>query len=534
MRIILNAECAGLEIYVMQLRKYQSEAVDSFFQWFCDGKDKPLIVLPTGTGKSVVAAEICQRMLKQYPRTRILVATHVKELVQQNYDKMLAVWPGSPAGIISAGLNRKDFHTPIMFGGIQSMYRRAIDIGHVDLVLIDEAHCIPRRGMGMWNTLLADLKKINPKLCMGGMTATPFRMTTGTLTGGQDPQFNGVCYEYSIVQALKDGYLSEITTAPVRTHLLTDGVKKRGGEFIPSELQKAVNVDKLTKACCDEIISIGEDRKSWLVFASGNAHAQSIYEYLESKGLNGYLVTQETTKSLRQQAVQDLVDGRCRFLVNNMILTTGFDCPRLDLIACMRPTQSPGLWVQMCGRGTRLHPEKENCLLLDFGRNIDRHGPIDQISGSEWYEKEKGDAPIKNCPACYAVVHASVRACPDCGHEFPAGQLNITKKASTDALFSHQKSEPFETQVLGMRVSRHKGKDGKPDTMKVSYTTLAGGVIEWICYGHPPGSYAHMKACEWGGHFSSVDDALQHEWQTPKTITVKKNGKYYNVISRQF
>lgn len=518
----------------MKLRDYQQEAVDSFFQWFCDGKNKPLIVLPTGTGKSVVAAEICQRMFKQWPHTRILVATHVKELVQQNHDKMKAVWFGAPTGVISAGLKRKDYHAPIMFGGIQSMYRRAFDIGHVDLLLIDEAHCIPRRGQGMWKRFIEDLIKINPKLCVGGMTATPFRMTTGTLVSGQDPQFDGICYEYSMVDAIKNGYLTEITTAPVVTHLRTDGVKRRGKEFVESDLQKAVNVDSLTKACCDEIISIGKDRKSWLIFSSGNAHAYSIHEYLQSAGLNGYVVTQETTAKERDAATTALVAGQCQYLVNNMILTTGFDCPRLDLIACLRPTQSPGLWVQMCGRGTRLFPDKENCLLLDFGRNIDRHGPIDQISGSVWFEKEKGDAPIKNCDQCFAVVHASLRECPDCGYGFPERELKLDTKASDEALFSFQQSRPFETDVLSMRVSRHIGKGGKPDTMRVAYTTLVGAVNEFICYGHPHGSWAYEKACEWGGWQRSLEDALAYDWPKPRALRVQKEGKYFKVLQRLF
>lgn len=519
----------------MQLRPYQKEAVEAFIQWFCDGKDRPLIVLPTGTGKSVVAAEICRDIQHHTPHARVLVATHVKELVRQNYQKLQALYPEAYAGIISAGLNRKDFHRDIMFGGIQTLHRNAVKVGHVDLMLTDEAHAIPRTGMGMWNSFIRDLKSINPNFRSGGMTATPFRLTTGMLVGGDKPQFDGICYEYSIRQAMFDGYLAEIVSAPIKTTLATNGVKKRGGEFIAGDLEKAINVDSLTKDCCDEMIELGSNRKSWLIFASGNAHAHSIHTYLQSKGLSGYVVTQETGKKERDLATQNLINGTCRYIVNNMILTTGFDCPRLDLIACMRPTQSAGLWVQMCGRGTRLYPGKDNCLLLDFGRNLDRHGPIDEISGSTWYEKkEKGEAPMRVCSQCMELLHAAARVCCNCGYEFPIGELKLTRTASNASVLSFQKQEPIEASVVDMIVTKHRSRNGSYDTMRVKYITLVGEASEFICYDHPEQSYPYQQAIKWGGNCMSVDDALTKKWRMPKKIKIKKDGKYFKVIDRIF
>lgn len=512
--------------------------VDCFYGFELDGNHLYLtedFIVHHNTGKSVVAAEICRDVLEHTPHARVVVAAHVKELVKQNYQKMKAIWPHAPAGIVSAGLNRREYKSPILFGGIQSMYRRAADIGHVDLLLCDEAHCIPHKGQGMWLSFIEDLHAINPKLRVAGMTATPYRTTTGTLVGGSNPQFDGICYEYSIVKAIKEGYLSEIISRPTETYLSTAGVHKRGGEFIAGELEKAVNVDSLTKACCDEIISLGEDRKTWLIFASGNSHAHRIHEYLKSQNLTGHVLTQETSLEERSSAVSQLVGGQCRYIVNNMILTTGFDCPRLDLIACMRPTGSPGLWAQMCGRGTRLFPGKENCLLLDFGRNIDRHGPIDEITGSEWFEKkEKGDAPIKNCPKCFSVIHAAARICPECEYEFPVNDLDLTKVASGGALLSYQNKQPKLVAVLNIQKKRHKGREGKPDTLRVDYTTLAGSVSEFLCYDHPEDSWAYQKACNQWGHYSSVEAALSEAWITPKSIKIQKEGKYFKVLQKFF
>lgn len=516
----------------MHPRPYQAAAKNAAIQWFCDGKDKPLVVLPTGTGKSVVCADLCRDIVQDAPHARVVVATHVKELVRQNYEKMLSLWSSAPVGIYSAGLNRFDRHAQILFCGIQSIYNRAVKIGHADLLIIDEAHTLPRNKQGMWDTFLRDLAVVNPKIRMLGLTATPFRLDTGNLIGGGSPQFNGICYEYSVVDAIKDGYLSEIVSAPVVTHLRTDCVKKRGGEYIPSMLERAVNTDELTAACCEEIIALGRDRKKWLIFASGNTHAWRIHEYLRAQKIDGFVLTKDTKRKDRDTMIHCFLNGSAKYIVNNMILTTGFDCPHLDLIACMRPTQSAGLWVQMCGRGMRMAPGKENCLLLDFGRNLDRHGPIDQISGSDWFEKEKGEAPIKNCPECFALCHASVRVCPDCGAEFPQNEPNITRKASNGSVFSFQKPEPMELQVIDMKVSRHVSRNNKPDTLRVSYTTLSGRVDEFICYDHPKGSFPFNKATHWGGWCDSVEEALQKEWAQPRAIVAVKEGKYWQVLQR--
>lgn len=527
----------------IQPRPYQQAAIDASLQWFRDGKDRPLVVLPTGTGKSVVCAELCRSIVQSHPTTRIVVAVHVKELVLQNFQKLMAVWRDAPAGIYSAGLNKRQHRAQILFCSIQSVYNKAPIIGHVDLLISDESHLIPRKGDGMWRTFEQELKAINPHIRKLGMTATPFRLDTGLIIQGDKPQFDGICYEYSVADAITDGWLSEIVSAPVKTHLKTDGVKKRGNEFIAGELEKAVDLDHLTAACCNEIIELGENRKSWLIFASGNTHARHIHEYLQSKKSIGHVVTQETNKEERARAITQLVDGQCRYIVNNQILTTGFDCPRLDLIACLRPTQSAGLWVQMLGRGMRLFDDKKDCMLLDFGRNLDRHGPIDKISGSVYFEKDtKGEAPTKDCDKCFAVVHAAISICPDCGYEFPTKDLELSTKASSAQVFSFQEPEKLSLEVLDMKVRRHNGRFGKPDTMRVTYTTMVSTVNEFICFDHPVGSFPYTKAIKWAmqdpewrpGYPSNLEEALNFDWTMPCNIVISKKNKYWNVDDRDF
>lgn len=519
----------------MEARYYQSTAVDKTFDWFGEGKEKPLIVLPTGTGKSLVQALFIQQILEQFPYVRIICATHSQELVQQNHDEIMAIWPECPAGIYSSGLKRKEAHKQILFCGIQSVYSKAMQLGHIDLIIVDECHSISRRADTMWGKFFEDCKVINPNLQIVGLSATPYRLDSGNLV---PHTFNGIAYDYSVIDAIKDGYLCEIVSAKVETHLKTNGVHKRGGEYIAGELERAVDVDHLTLACCQEIVSFGANRRSWIVFASGNAHAKHITDTLVSMGVDAKCVTEATPKNERKQIVEDHKSGKLKCLVNNMIFTTGYNNKMLDMIACMRPTQSEGLWVQICGRGMRLFEGKENCLLLDFGRNLDRHGPIDKIRGKNVSESSgDGEAPLKQCPSCFEPVYAAVRICPACGFEFPANEIDLTTKASDAAVLSTQ-IVPQDYNVLSVQYKKHSGKDGKPDSMMVIYNTLSGQIREWIFFNHPIGSIPRKKADSWakerGGWAGSVDEALAIRWPSPVAVSAVKEGKYYKIKNVMF
>lgn len=797
---------------MLQLRHYQEKAIEKILEYALDGKEKGLLVIPTGCGKSLMIAELCRRIILDCPYVRIAVCVHSKELVRQNHEEIMSIWPDCPAGIYSAGLKRREHAKQIVFCGIQSVYNKAKKLGHTDIIIVDECfvsgtkirtssgekdidtvrcgdivvnacgvgvvesisaktskeiyklefddgeiiectgshpfftekgwvkakelengthtfsaeglrslweniqtldkiqrgrentfglprtnmesaalllsilceeiekpneqpsikienegeikrnktqayqawreraiatfaaigiascfgrgvgigissgnknakrnrlsnllqdrhstqrkndrdrtrwkfsrfireassgceknriacfprlvnischeyesprvvfnlqisghpsyfangrlvhncHTMSRKSESRWGEFFADMKTINPNVQIIGLTATPYRLDSGNLV---PHTFNGIAYEYSVIDAIKEGYLCEIVSAPVETHLKTQGVHKRGGEFIAGELERAVDRDPLTRACVDEIIKFGADRRSWIVFASGNTHAAHITDILIEHGINAKCVTEKTPPHERDQIVADHKSGALKCLVNNMIFTTGYNNPMLDLIACMRPTQSEGLWVQICGRGMRLYPDKQNCLLLDFGRNLDRHGPIDKIRGKNVDESSgDGEAPLKQCPSCFEPVHAAVKNCPACGYEFPIGELDITVRASTAAVLSTQ-IVPKEYKVLSVTYKRNIGKDGKPDSMMVTYNTLSGQIREWVFFDHPLGSTPYIKAIKWAGergvnlgsagyYILDLDKALTISWPQPMAIEAIKDGKYYKI-----
>lgn len=531
----------------MQLRPYQKEAIESLFDYYSSGKERGLVVVPTGCGKSFIIAEFARQVLEDCPYVRVMVATHSRELVAQNYQEMLNIWPECPAGIFSAGIGRRDATAQVLFAGIQSVWNKADKIGHFDIVIVDEAHSISGKNQATtYHKFFDDLKKINPNVQIAGLTATPYRLDSGNLVPSV---FDGIAYEYDIVRAIKEGYLSEIVSAPTTTRLETSGVHKRGGEFVAGELERAVDIPEKTRDAVQEILKFGADRNCWLIFAAGNKHAGHITDELVANGVDAACITQETPKTERDELIRRHKAGGLKCLVNNMILTTGFNNPRIDLLACLRPTQSAGLWVQICGRSMRLYPGKTNALLLDFGRNLDRHGPIDKIRGRDKVDGGPGESPKKQCPQCFEVIHAAAMQCPNCGFEFPQrDEPDIQRQASDSAVFSTQEATPVELEVYKMTVKKHIKDPMRPATMMVTYTTIRGPVREFICFDHPEGSRPQREAMKWAGQMVPDYEKLmcnieepydvsafsQYNWPAPSTITVVKDGKYYKVKERKF
>ena len=175
----------------MQLRPYQQEAVEAVYEHLRTSDDNPCIVLPTGCGKGVIIAKIVHDAISLW-NGRVIILAHVKELLEQNAEKIKAFCHDIPIGIYSAGLNSRDTEENVIVAGIQSVYDKACELGPFDVVIIDEAHLISFEGDGMYRTFLKDMKVINPTFRVVGLTATPFRMKGGLIC--QEENFlNEVC-----------------------------------------------------------------------------------------------------------------------------------------------------------------------------------------------------------------------------------------------------------------------------------------------------------------------------------------------------
>ena len=528
---------------MLELRYYQREAIDSIYKYFELGNTgNPGIVLPTGTGKSLVMAKFIEEATASWPDTRIIVSTHVKELVEQDYLEFIELCPFANAGIYSAGLKRRDTDNQILFAGIQSVYKKAYELQRCDLLIIDEAHTVPPEGEGRWRTFIDDMLKINPDMKIIWLTATDYRMTTGLLTDGDI--FTDVCYEYPLLQAIKDGYLAPVVPKNMATKYDLSNVGIRGGEYIAGELEKAFDIDEKTKAALDEVEAYGATRKKWLIFAAGNQHAEHIHIELQRRGYLGVCVTQDTPNHIRDKAVEDLRAGLIKYIVNNRIFTTGFNDKGIDLIADFGGTKSPGIHVQKMGRGMRclgidIHESilngKSDCLVLDFAGNIVFHGPLDQIKGRSKKKGVGGDAPVKVCPECAELCFAGIRVCFNCGHQFPQPEIKI-RSSSYDAPILSSQIEPEWLEVLNVDYGFHQ-KEGKPPTLRVTYTTAGKQVREWVCFGHT-NEFARGKAAKWHkvrhpNHPvpSDVNMALEYVYPAPYRISVIPDGKWDRIVA---
>ncbi len=482
----------------MQLRPYQVEAVNAVYDHLRRRDDNPCVVIPTAGGKTPVMAAICRDAIERWGG-RVLILAHVKELLEQAVEKLHAMAPDlwMRIGVYSAGLRSRDTEHPIIVAGIQSVYRRAAELDRFDLILVDECHLIPPDGEGMYRTFLAEAKVVNPNVRLVGLTATPYRMTTGMICGPEN-LLNEVCYETSVRELIVQGYLCPLKTKAGRRKVDTTGLHIRGGEFIAGEVEALMDSGALVRDACAEIVDHTRDRHSVLIFAAGVAHARHVRRVLGELGQECGFVCGETPAAERAETLARFREGALKYLVNVNVLTTGFDAPNIDCVAMLRPTNSPGLYYQMVGRSFRLHPDKTDSLVLDFGGNILRHGPVDALQIKD-RTGGSGEAPAKECPECQAVIHAAYAVCPECGYEFPPPERQQhDRRASGAAILSGQVTETeYEVTETVYRVhTKYDAPEGHPKTMRVDYRVgLSEWQSEWVCFEHT--GYARAKAEAW-------------------------------------
>lgn len=524
------------------LRDYQTRTIDQLYAWFEAGnKGNPCLVLPTGSGKSHIIAALCKDALQSWPETRILMLTHVRELIEQNADKMRQHWPNAPMGIYSAGLRQKELGEPITFAGIQSVRTKASQIGHVDLVIIDEAHLVSHKDEGGYRTLLSDIYRTNPNVRVIGLTASPYRLGHGYIT--DDPAiFDALIEPVSIEELIHKGYLSTLRSKLTATKLEVDGVKKRGGEYIEAELQAAVDTTDKNARVVQEIIKLGIGRQSWLVFCAGVAHAQHIRDTLTMQGITAECVTGETPSAERDRILTDFKAGRIRALTNANVLTTGFDAPGIDLVAMLRPTMSPGLYVQMAGRGLRIAPGKTDCLVLDFAGVVEQHGPITAVRAPPKKGDKQGEAPVKVCDHCQEICALSVRVCPACGAEFPEPERPALRLHNLDIMGQDGTDLEVSSWTWRKHISRASGRE-------MLSCTFYGGlsdppVTEYLAVTHDGyageksrrllAEVAHRAGVTLDYGATDLHQMAQQitEGTPPAQIEFKREGRFFTVLKR--
>jgi DNA repair protein RadD len=540
---------------IIQPRKYQADSVEAAWVSLDLVAGGTVVALPTGTGKSLVCAMLIEQVLNRWPgyRGRVIVLAGRRELVEQNHAEFRALCPGERAGIYSAGLNRRDTEEDVIFAQIQSAHRCPEIFGRRNLLVVDECHEMPDSESSMYRRFYSGIQVMSPKCRMVGLSATPFRLSTGTIVGPAEDGylFQSMAFEYSLKEAIDAGYLCNLVTAsiPVELHGNLSSVGTRGGEFIQGEAQAAMMAGDLVARTVDDIIARAVGRKSGVIFTSGVQHCSQVLACLHRRGERAAMVVGDTHADNRAWTIDEFRRGAIRWLVNVNTLTVGFNAPATEVVVLLRPTQSAGLLIQMIGRGSRLSQGKTDCLILDYARNLATHGPIDTIRPKDRKSGvgggSEGQQPMKECPRCSQRVNPRFQVCPFCSAAFPLTETHEDKPDTDARLFSESTSERFTVASVTYRRHLKKsitpGKESFP-TMRVDYYTDEGDFVqrmssigsEWVCFSHPANSFPYAKARAWWARRSpgtecpqSVDEALSRvgELLKPTEITVFKKDK---------
>jgi DNA repair protein RadD len=505
----------------------------------------PLAVYATGCGKSIVIGEVCRRM-----DTRTLTLAPTRELCEQNEKAMLAVWPEADVGLVCAGLRRREYGARNIVATIHSIYAlhkqdKLVEmIGGRSQIIIDEAHLVPAGDVGMYRAIIRELAPDKT----AGLTATPYRLESGRLDEGADRLFDKVVFEFGLRDGIDwrgpngERLLLPLVAKRTASEIDTTGVKVRAGDFVEKELEERANTEALVNAAVDEILRYAEGRQRWLAFCCGADHSQHFAKVLNARDIAAKALTYQTPSEERKEIIRAYRRGEITCLCGCNIFTTGFNIPEVDLIAFLRPTKSPGLYIQMAGRGTRYADGKTDCLVLDFARNVQRLGPVDNPripdlkEGGEGKQRNETTAPpdVKACPECNTYVLATAAFCSQCQHVFE--RETIPPKHGTVASDAPIMSADMTWLNVVSTSAKIHHKEGNPPSLRIIYRTSCGtAVSQWLPFEHPKANYfARRTWGELGGRRpepETATEALQRvrELHRPSSIGVRRAGDFLRV-----
>lgn len=394
------------------LRPYQSDAVERVQASIASGRT-PLLVAPTGSGKTIMAAEIIRVAIEH--GQKVLFLAHRRELIHQACQKLFSV--GIDAGVILAGHTPRP-GVPVQVASVQTLWRRAMRgsamaLPPADLIMIDEAH----------HARASTYRKIveaYPGASVIGLTATPCR-SDGR---GLGSTFNELIEAPSIAELTAAGFLVPAKVyAPDRPDL--KGVKTRHGDYAEGQLADRMDKPQLVGSIVEHWLRLGQGRKT-VLFATGVAHSLHCRDELRRGGAMAEHIDGSTPVEEREAVLAGFSAGSVDVICNAQVLTEGWDCPDASALILARPTKSVVLYRQMIGRVLRTAPNKTDALILDHAGAVHEHGLPDEpvrwnLSPDEKVERpmqaarSAGRAPALNdCPECHAVRLAG-KPCPACG-----------------------------------------------------------------------------------------------------------------------
>ncbi|QVL37011.1 DEAD/DEAH box helicase [Aminirod propionatiphilus] len=348
----------------IQPRPYQIEAIQAVKNARDDGVTRQLLSVPTGSGKTIIFSLLIREM-----NTKTIIVAHREELLQQAWEKMKMVCPEIPVGLVRG--NRDEYDAQVVICSVQTATRpnRLAELRRrgFSLMIIDEAH---HAAAESYKRLVADLGFAgdDPTKLLVGVTATAFR-GDGKALGDV---FQEVVFERTIMSMIRGGYLTDAVGLSVSTDVDLSGVHSRMGDFVTNELADAINIPERNKVIAESYLAHSADRKA-VAFCADVEHARDLAESFRKEGVPAAPIWGDMDRSARKHLLHMFHLGNVRVLTNCAVLTEGFDDPAISAVLLARPTKSAGLYCQMVGRGLRLYPGKEDCLVMDFACNTGKH-----------------------------------------------------------------------------------------------------------------------------------------------------------------
>ena len=411
----------------MKMRPYQQQAHDDCIAWVRKNTAPCVLELPTGAGKSIIVAEIANSLNKVSKGKHVLCIVPSKELLEQNADKIRAT--GNAVSLFSASVGETCLANPLVVGTPVSIKNQIDRFGsQFCAVIIDECHKITPTVIH----IIEQLQVFNERLRIIGLSATPYRMSTGYIfkhdlrgvalheSKTRDPYFDRLIYKITARELIQQGYLCQPIVGAINSkHYETLNMQTNAmGNFSKDDIDKAYHgKGRLTAEIVADVIEQSRDRKGVLFFAATIQHAGEIMESLPPE--LSAIVTGSTPAREREIILLKFKAQILKYLVNVAVLTTGFDAPHCDVVAILRATESAALLQQIIGRGLRLSDGKQDCLVLDYAENIERHCPDGDVFNPD----------IKTSNSVDFEGEYLIARCPECG------LLNETKPRDNDAGF---------------------------------------------------------------------------------------------------
>lgn len=550
----------------MELRDYQIRTLDTVWETM-QRQLSALIVAPCSAGKTILFSKLIQRLLRENPGFRALILVDREVLVTQAADKLRRVAPelALSIGIVCASADKtKTLDQPVTIASRQTLDRLMDKFPPVQLCIVDEAHLLaiphPDKQPDQYCRIITRLRDYNPNMRLVGCTATPYRLGSygGYIYGEANrpdsrPYWADVTTEITTAELLEGGYIAPLIGLARTGEVLTQDLSHVGivaGEYNLGQLSgvmcREIHVQSVVEAWRQEAM----DRKKTIVFCTSKDHVTAVCAAFDKAGVRALPVHSGLSPLLLADNMQALQEGRAPVFASIAMLTTGLDVVDVDCLIIARPTKSAALHKQIIGRGQRLAPGKKDCLVIDLVGAFRSFGTDpDCIRGVTVPRPGGGEAPVKQCDpekeGCGKWVHASLRYCPHCGHEFEMTEAVEAALGKLEKVhFGQNFADPESWEVRSVSYERHTSRTTGKQLVRVVYDcgSFNSRVSEWVCLPDYYEGFAVQKARDWWARrtgepfpesieefFFLSDTLLQPQW-----ITVVREGKYYKVLDAAF